>query len=400
MKLALASVLLVACSFPTPSEQYACHTTDDCDSNRVCTSGYCVLGAHGGDAPIDVDMAIDCTTFTSRLFDACMIAKPTGDLSLSTAGVYTYDTTVGTLLDPAGNATIPPNTLGANGRVLSVSSFHLAAGTTLRVTGGSPLIVASWDTISVAGSIDASSTATTSGAGSNPTGCAAHAAAIGQNDAGGGGGGGGGGQAAGGHGGVGSSGSGGGGLGGTAIAAPLLLGGCTGAKGGTGSTPPGDGGAGGGAIQLTARTSIAIAGTAKLHAGGAGGKPGLQDNTGGGGGGGGGGGMIGFEAPTLTVAAAAVLAANGGGGGQGAGNVGGAPGQNALISATRALGGNTGSGGVGGVGGGGITLLGGGGGNDGAGGGGGGAAGFVVYKSAAATIDPGAIVSPTAIVVP
>jgi hypothetical protein len=52
MRLALAIVLLAACDFPTPSEQYACRVTADCESDRVCEQGYCVIGAsgHGPDA--------------------------------------------------------------------------------------------------------------------------------------------------------------------------------------------------------------------------------------------------------------------------------------------------------------------------------------------------------------
>lgn len=41
----LASLLTAAaCDFPRPSEEYACRVTADCESGRVCTAGYCVLG--------------------------------------------------------------------------------------------------------------------------------------------------------------------------------------------------------------------------------------------------------------------------------------------------------------------------------------------------------------------
>lgn len=43
-RLLLASLTLAACDFPTPSEQYACRVTADCESGRVCTAGYCVVG--------------------------------------------------------------------------------------------------------------------------------------------------------------------------------------------------------------------------------------------------------------------------------------------------------------------------------------------------------------------
>ncbi len=407
MKIALTMLLttlpLAACSFPTPSEQYSCRTTDDCDDGRVCTQGYCVIGnVVDVDAPM-TDTAppmIDCTTFPARHFDACMIPAPTGALDLMTAGTYTFDTTAGSLLAPGGGASLPPSGVIANGRVVSVSSLTIGAGVTLRVIGANPLIIASWGTLDVAGTIDASSlgTAGSLGAGANPTGCAAHVASVGQNGAGAGGGGGGGGTSAGGRGGGGNNGANNGGLGGGSIAAPLLLGGCAGAHGGLGNSTPGDGGDGGGAVQLTARLSVSVTGA--VLAGGAGGKPGAVSGSGGGGGGGGAGGMIGIEAPMLTLAAGAVIAANGGGGGQGAGNTLGIAGQNGQPSATRATGGNTGSGGPGGLGGGGLITAGGNGATDGSGGGGaGGASGFITFKAAMRSV-AGAIVSPTATIVP
>lgn len=48
----LAIGLFGACSFPTPSQDYACHVTADCESGRTCTGGYCVVGSAGAtDAP-------------------------------------------------------------------------------------------------------------------------------------------------------------------------------------------------------------------------------------------------------------------------------------------------------------------------------------------------------------
>jgi hypothetical protein len=403
MKIALAATLLAACSFPTPSEEYACRTTDDCASDRVCTQGFCVLGNQPMDGPMtDADLSIDCTTFPARHFDACAIPQPSGDLRLTIAGSYTYDTTTGALLDPGGGSSLPPGGMFTNGRVLSVTSLYVAAGTTMRVTGSAPLIVAAWNTIEVDGTIDAASlgTPTTLGAGANPAGCSTHPAVLGQNGAGAGGGGGGGGGAAGGRGGDGNNGGNNGGVGGTLIAAPLLLGGCPGARGGLGNSTPGDGGDGGGAVQLTARTSISVAATGKVLAGGAGGKPGQNSGSGGGGGGGGAGGMIGFESPTVTVAALGVVAANGGGGGQGAGLSTGTAGQNGQPTAARATGGNGGSGGTGGLGGALAGAIGGGGQQDGSGGGGGGGGtGFIAIK-ATTPATAGAVISPTATTIP
>ncbi|MBL9017052.1 MAG: hypothetical protein JNL83_22895, partial [Myxococcales bacterium] len=285
MKLGLAAILFAACSFPTPSEQYACRTNDDCETGRVCTLGYCVVG-NGGDGSVpaidapDIDSGPDCSSFTSRHFDACMIPAPSGDLDL-TSGIYTLDTTAASLTPPGGAAVALPNRVTASGLVVSVGRLHVAAGATLRVVGANALIVASWSRIEIEGTIDASSggTPTTKGAGANPTACATHAAVAGGNNSGGAGGGGGGGdQGAGGRGGNGDVGA--GGNGGTAIPAPLLAGGCGGAAGGTGSSAGGAGGDGGGAVQLTARMGTTIAGTARIHAGGAGGKPGVQNSDG------------------------------------------------------------------------------------------------------------------------
>ncbi|CAN5688125.1 hypothetical protein BH11MYX3_BH11MYX3_29730 [soil metagenome] len=405
MKLVISLGLLAACSFPTPSEQYACRTTKDCTGDRVCTQGYCVLGSEADiDAPIQLDTspAIDCTTFPARHFDACMIPPPTGDFSLMTPGIYTLDATTGSVLAPGGSSSLPATTLVASGRVVSVSSVKIGPGVTLRVIGGQPLILASWGTIEIAGTIDASSTGPTSlGAGANPAGCATHAAVMGQSAGGGAGGGGSGGfQATGGRGGIGDNGN--GGLGGTPISVPLLLGGCAGAIGGTGSSVPGEGGAGGGALQLTARISISIASTGTIHAGGGGGKPAGPSGNGGGGGAGGSGGMIGLEAPMLDIAAGGVLAANGGAGGEGGGNMGtGGTGQAGQPSAVRAQCPDSGSGGNGGIGSGGLVLAGGGGGNDTSGGGGaGGSAGFITLKATIQNIDALAIISPAAIAIP
>lgn len=52
MRSALAFMVLAACEFPTPSAEYACRISTDCESGRVCEMGYCVIGqvASGPDA--------------------------------------------------------------------------------------------------------------------------------------------------------------------------------------------------------------------------------------------------------------------------------------------------------------------------------------------------------------
>lgn len=103
---------------------------------------------------------------------------------------------------------------------------------------------------------------------------------------------------------------------GTPALVPLLGGsggaGGTEAVGGPDSTP-GPGGGGGGALQITAAGAIVISATGGINAGGAGGAGSDQA----GGAGGGAGGAVLLEAPVVSVAVGAVLAANGGGGGGG-----------------------------------------------------------------------------------
>jgi hypothetical protein len=406
MKCALVTIMIAGCSFPTPSEQYACTTTSECEAGRTCELGYCVTGSGSSiDAPRDTTQpdGARCTGWTPRHFDACTIPDPTGPVALTAAGVYAYDTTLGTLTGPGGVAITHASQIVAAGRVISVDAFEVGPGVTLRVTGPHPLIVASWSTIQIAGTIDVASTTLAAGGGSNPAACATHAALPGTTNAGGAGGGGGG--SLGGIGGPGGSGDGGnapGGGGGTAVAmAPLLVGGCSGGKGGDGNQPGGIAGKGGGAVQLTARMALTVAATARLNAGGSAGGAGQASN--GAGGGGGSGGMLGLQGATVAVASGAILAANGGGGGEGSGNQQGVSGQDARVSAVRAVGGAGGSdAGDGGPGGAGATVGGLAGANDGTygGGGGGGGAGFIVVTSdAAAAIDAGAVLSPPATIV-
>ncbi len=403
MRTLLLLMMLGACSFPRATDTLVCETNDQCDDDRICTNGFCVVGEAQPDGPTDAT-AFDCTQWTPapQHFAPCDIPQPTGPLEL-TMGAYTYHTDTGVLNDPTGGASTPTNQPSATGMLISVDSFMIATGSSLRVVGPVPLIVASWTTIDVLGDIDAGSTALEVGAGANPvTECALHAATPGGANGGGGGGGGGASfQGIGGNGGDGDGGQ--NGTGGAAIAAPLLLGGCRGADGGAGQVPGGPGGAGGGAFQLTAQGAITIGG--QLSAGGAGGSAGQTNDQGGGGGGGGSGGMIGLEGASIAINTAAVLAANGGGGGEGGDNDPAQAGSDATASATRAPGGNQNTGGNGGLGSGGAILTGGLGGPDngagGGGGGGGGAAGFITFKSAAAaTQGTIVVISPPETVVP
>ncbi len=413
LRIALALVLFAAGCFTRVSEQYACSDDTDCNGGRICGKmKYCVipdeLGPDGG----EVDDAADpCMTFGSRHFDACSIPRPTGPMSLTIASTYIYDTSTGTLLDPNNVPSTPPTMMVGDARVLSVDSFSLAAGATLRVRGSAPLIIAAWGTLDVSGTIDVSSKDGTAGAGAQPfatpsTFCTTHQSATPPQQGNGGGGGGGGAmQSNGGAGGRGDNNNGGSAGVGALTAPPLLAAGCAGGKGGDGGggTTGGLGGLGGGAIQLTARTSISIAMTGKIHAGGQGGRPAVGGA--GGGGGGGSGGMIGLESPSLTVTPGAILAANGGGAGQGGGNGNNRPnqpGQDGKLAAEVALGGkenpNGSTGGNGGDGSISATAAGTGA-NDGAGGGGGGGgAGYITIKAMTRN-DSGATFSPVPTIV-
>ena len=48
MRWLLLVAAIGACDFPTPSDQYACHVTPDCESGRECTNGFCVIKSGNG----------------------------------------------------------------------------------------------------------------------------------------------------------------------------------------------------------------------------------------------------------------------------------------------------------------------------------------------------------------
>src|SRR5262249_17061245 len=169
-------------------EKFACNTTADCDPGRTCDRGYCVVGDGGGSG-------VDCTTFTSQFFMACSIPQPGSGLDLNLAGTYTYNTDAGTLVDPNNGPIDAPSQSLTSARLISIDHLTIASGTTLRVVGAAPLLVASWSTVMVNGTIDVSSNVTGDGAGANASTCSAHAATPGRDDTGGAGGGGGGGLA-------------------------------------------------------------------------------------------------------------------------------------------------------------------------------------------------------------
>ena len=81
-------VIAGACDFPHPSEEYACRVTADCESGRVCTGGFCVLGQESktpdaaNTVPVDaaVDAMIDADPFAMTR-QQCLLAGYTQDAS-------------------------------------------------------------------------------------------------------------------------------------------------------------------------------------------------------------------------------------------------------------------------------------------------------------------------------
>lgn len=348
------------------------------------------VGPGGGDAEIDSPQfdpsCRSWQTGASHIADPCNY--PTEQRAWIVTGQVTLNTTDGLVSAGEQPRSYSQDQVGVpiKLRVVSVESFAVAAGATLRVTGSLPLMILSHSTIDVSGTIDASSNRVAGlGPGVPRTGCVA--ARDGNDDAIGGGGGGfgrAGGDGGNRLGGLDSPGSGGG-----SISQPrVVISGCSGASGG-GGVPgaEGAGGSGGGAVQMTARTSILVSGTGRIHAGGMGGQGGRD----GGGGGGGSGGFIGLDAPQTNVALGAQLAANGGGGGTGCNDAisRGASGNDGVLGIGPANGGpstacfEAAGGGRGGA----LATLSGeiGFENPNSGGGGGGGVGFILYWGALST---------------
>lgn len=354
------------------------------------------------DAPSrDAPIAAACQDWgqAPRHFDPCIISTPSAGVSLG-PGDWRYNTTTGEWTTPVGDPA--PTTVGelvtqagANpAHLLSVESFVVESGATLRVVGDAALIIASWSEIRIIGTISSESLRGEPGAGANPETCAA-AEPGGSTAFCGGGGGGGGLSGLGGPGGDGESTANLGGAGGQGLALPdALVGGCPGATSGSGSIGGvrADPGEGGGALALAASSRVTIDG-GQINVGGGGGAGGSACS---GGGGGGSGGILVLDAPTVSAINGAILAANGGGGGSGD-DVLGVPGSAGQMGDTPALGGAGGNTGVGGRGGAALVPAGGEGittgGLEGGGGGGGGGVGYVAihgqsYSQSDSTVSP------------
>jgi hypothetical protein len=414
--------------------------------------------ASGDDGGADVIVPIDadlgdapaiCSTWQPHDLMPCNLGSPQPDLTLDAAhSPYTYNTdTAGGELRDNANALVlssPITIMQSDGSfvaVLSIAKLTIPMNVVLNITGAKPLIIASWSTIEIDGTVDAGSHSTDAGGtqheqsttwfgpGANPASCdtATGGQGLGATaDGGSGGGAGGAFQGGGGKGGDGDTGCNGdpicprpGGSAGIAVTSVPIVerGGCAGGPSGTAGAgaPPNEpatwvspGGGGGGALELDARMMLHIAANGQILAGGAGGA-GCAYHTAAGGGGGGAGGYLGFDAPMISIDG--TVAANGGGGGGSApftnGTGLGYIGSDGLASGARAPGGmhadggscgqpgtaGSGSGALAGVDD--IATA------DGCGGGGaGGGAGYVLYWSAMFMAKAGSVVSPAALAGP
>lgn len=375
MRLVLIAVVLAGCSF---------------DTRIPLTSEL--------EAGVPTEGAEGCTawTFMPKDFDPCAIAAPMDPPALFT-GIYLIDSDTGMMRGSGGPFQLAYKAVNGVG-IVSFTGLVLQANVSLRAEGTKPLVIASWSSMQIDGSVDVSSNLTNTGAGANPATCGASFGGNGMPLASGDGGGGGGGF--GGLGGLGGNGNNvaatGGAAGMTRALPALIEGGCRGgnARVGDGGNP-GDSGNGGGGIALVAKETLSIAGT--VHAGGAGGTGGAQSQTGGGGGGSGG--MIRVEGAMLVLSTTTVLAANGGQGGGGCDNSTAGNGASGVAGAAEAAQGNSQGAGTDGGGGGWRDRLTGNAASQSSdgGGGGGGGVGYVVYKAHANATGVGvAIASPPA----
>ena len=313
------------------------------------------------DAPVEEsDAAIpSCSSFSNGV----QLSAPTQSITLSANTPYRVDLTgvVGTetrmITDLLfGMIPVQVRAHSHSGRdmvVIEVADFTMADGSQLRITGDTPVIIASSGSITIDGVLNVSGgcpggNRTCAGPGGSPgpinvnitpNGCAPGDHGDGQAGAtpetGGGGGG---------FGSVGAKGGGDTGGAGGQMCNEVDLDPLTGGSpGGAGAIPTGggEGGGAGGAIQLSAALSIRFDSTGLLptgiNAGGAGGGGGTISD---GGGGGGSGGAILIEAPSIELMDLAILAANGGGGGGGgSGASPGLPGASGVLGVLPAGGG-------------------------------------------------------------
>jgi hypothetical protein len=376
------------CSF----EDSECTSGQRYGSSSGSLSGVCV----GEEPPIDAPLDITVDTPDGYVADArqcfgtpiniCLTSVPANPVNLPA-----------TINTDSGCTQVVPQPGGIDLCVVAATTITVTGPT--HATGSRPLVLVATEAIDVQSTLDASSTPTAAGAGASSAACTL-APAGGDDQGGGAGGAGGSYQAKGGDGGRGDENSDGnpagkapGGVAGATQTTAIIRGGCKGGDGGTAGAQRGVGSPGGGAVYLIAGTSITVATNGGVYAAGGGGQFGNNCD---GGGGGGSGGMIGFDAPTITIAGKVAANGGGGGGGGGTGTAGNNGGDGTTVTYNmRALAGPPGAG-NGGAGGQGSALgntTGGNGANANCGGGGGGGGVGFVWTHGAVT---GTQISPAA----
>jgi hypothetical protein len=274
--------------------------------------------------------SFDCTTTTFN----------------STTGQFTFVGTCPGFVAPTPVAITQSG--GPDAVVLAFQDIVIPSGSTFKVEGNKPVIIAVYGDATITGTLSASASGATAGAGGSQL-CTGASGTNGgddtNSDEGASGAGGGAFATAGANGGDGRNNT--NGVGGAAIGNDTLIplrGGCPGGSGGkgtSGSTAPA-GGAGGGGVQLSVAGTLSVTGV--IAAAGGGGQKGTSEEDGGGGGGSGGGILL--EGDSVSIATGAWVTANGGGGG--AGNphngTGSTAGANGGASTTAQATGGTGSG--------------------------------------------------------
>jgi hypothetical protein len=293
-------------------------TDTDIDGTVDCNDG----------CPLDPTQAGACLGYAPANFDPKGVnwnVQPVGNL---TCGTTTIDTTdpdgsgplVATISNWCGTAPTPfaqSQNGGPQVVVIPLKGMTLVSGNTIRVVGPRPIIFGVSGAASIAGTIDASASGTTPGAGGNYA-CGSAQGGNGSGETkrfgGASGGGGGGFGTAGGKAGTADTdgsdtagGSAGATRGGSSLAP--LLGGCAGGQAGDCSSA---GAAGGGAVQISASGTLTISGTIRAN-GGSGATPCGSNDEGGGTGGGSGGGIF-LEGKAVSTGGSTIQA-NGGSGG-------------------------------------------------------------------------------------
>jgi hypothetical protein len=298
----------------------ACAQGKRCKVDADCADGPCNAGVCGGGY---TDFTYSPANFDPTDFEL----QPTtvGYKTTFDCGVVTFDSTTLTFdrtcdpCKPTPKPVVRTQTGGSDVAILPVRNLAIAKGSTLRLVGNRPVILAAFGDVTIAGTLDASASGKTPGSGGN-TSCAGRNGHDGGSQliyffyrlSGGGGAG------------FVTGGAQGGGYYGGAPGLPdsgpadliPLVGGCVGGRATEFVVKPDSyGGAGGGAVQISAARSITISGSV-LATGG------IGINTGGGGSGGG----IRLEANDVFASSASRIVADGASGGASPRSPGGAGG--------------------------------------------------------------------------